>query len=33
MVLDERGVSIEEKGGDWMRKQLAEFDDFMNEKV
>ena len=33
MVLEERGVSTEGKGGDWMRKRLAEFDDFMNEKV
>ena len=32
MVLEERGVSTEGKGGDWMRKQLAEFGDFMNKK-
>ena len=32
MVLEERGVSTEGKGGDWMCKRLAEFDDFMNEK-
>ena len=31
-MLEERGVSTEGKR-DWMRKQLSEFDDFMNENV